>query len=89
MLRGAALTGGADGMIDPEMLGLLWQTSVGDVLLYRCIGAVVLFVGIMLPLGGAWVSLLGGLLTLWSFGLIGHMPELGGKLFGCFCSCIF
>ncbi|EBA15758.1 Putative copper export protein [Roseobacter sp. SK209-2-6] len=78
MLRGAALTGSADGMIDPEMLGLLWQTSAGDALLYRCIGAVVLIIGTMLPLGGAWVSLFGGLLTIWSFGLIGHVPELGG-----------
>ena len=30
MLHGAALTGGADGMTDPDMLGLLWQTPVGD-----------------------------------------------------------
>ncbi|WP_241525831.1 hypothetical protein [Pseudophaeobacter leonis] len=39
MLRGAALTGTFDGMTDPEMLSLLWQTPVGDALIYRVMGA--------------------------------------------------
>ncbi|MCT4609240.1 MAG: CopD family protein [Pelagimonas sp.] len=76
MLRGAALTGGADGMTDPEMLGLLWQTPVGDVLVYRVIGAVLIIIGVFTPTAGQWVALVGGLLALWSFTQIGHVPEL-------------
>lgn len=76
MLRGAALTGGADGMTDPEMLGLLWQTPVGDVLVYRVTGAVLIIIGLFTPLVGQWIALAGGLIALWSFAQIGHVPEL-------------
>ena len=76
MLRGAALTGGADGMTDPEMLGLLWQTPVGDALIYRIIGAVLIIVGVFIPRVGQWIAFAGGLLALWSFVQIGHVPEL-------------
>ncbi len=76
MLRGAALTGGADGMTDPEMLGLLWQTSVGDVLVLRITGAILIIAGVFIPFVGQWIALFGGLLALWSFAQIGHIPEL-------------
>lgn len=76
MLRGAALTGGADGMTDPEMLGLLWQTPVGDVLVYRVVGTVLVIVGVFIPLVGQWIALAGGMIALWSFAQIGHVPEL-------------
>ncbi|MCI2398980.1 CopD family protein [Aliiroseovarius subalbicans] len=76
MLRGAALTGGADGMTDPEMLGLLWQTPVGDVLVYRVAGAALLIAGMFIPRFGTWVSLAGGTIALWSFAKIGHVPDL-------------
>ncbi len=75
-LRGAALTGGADGMTDPEMLGLLWQTSVGDVLVLRITGAILIIAGVFIPFVGQWIALAGGLLALWSFAQIGHIPEL-------------
>ena len=76
MLRGAALTGGADGMTDPEMLGLLWQTPVGDVLIYRIAGAALIIIGVFIPHVGQWIALAGGLIALWSFAQIGHVPEL-------------
>jgi putative copper resistance protein D len=76
MLRGAALTGGADGMTDPEMLGLLWQTPVGDVLVYRIAGMAILIAGMFIPRLGRWVSLAGGTIALWSFAKIGHVPDL-------------
>lgn len=76
MLRGAALTGGADGMTDPEMLGLLWQTPVGDVLVYRVAGAVLIIIGVFTPLVGQWIALAGGVISLWSFAQIGHVPGL-------------
>ncbi len=76
MLRGAALTGGVDGMVDPEMLGLLRQTSAGDVLVYRLAGAALIIVGLSVPRFGLWIALVGGTLALWSFAQIGHVPEL-------------
>lgn len=76
MLRGAALTGGADGMTDPEMLGLLRQTPVGDVLVYRVFGAALIILGVLIPLVGQWIALAGGMIALWSFAQIGHVPGL-------------
>lgn len=76
MLRGAALTGGADGMTNPEMLGLLWQTPVGDVLVYRVAGAVLIIIGVFIPLLGQWIALAGGMIALWSFAQIGHVTAL-------------
>lgn len=76
LLRGAALTGGADGMTDPEMLGLLWQTPVGDVLIYRVVGSALIMVGVFIPRAGQWLACAGGALALWSFAQIGHVPGL-------------
>jgi putative copper resistance protein D len=78
MLRGAALTGGGDGMVDPEMLALLWQTPVGDALVYRVAGAVLILVGVFTPFAGQWIALAGGTVALWSFAQIGHVSALGG-----------
>lgn len=76
-LRGAALTGSADGMTDPEMLGLLWQTAAGNTLLYRAAGALLLLAGLLFSKTRPWISLAGGLLLLWSFSQIGHIPATG------------
>ena len=76
MLRGAALTGGGDGMIDPEMLGLLWTTQVGDVLVFRLLGITMILVGQFVPRIGQWIALVGGTLALWSFTQIGHVPQI-------------
>jgi len=76
MLRGAALTGGADGMVDPVMLGLLWQTPVGGALIYRIAGVAILVAGLFIPRFGLWISLLGGGIALWSFAQIGHVFSL-------------
>lgn len=75
-LRGASLTGDAGGMVDAEMLNLLWQTAVGDALIYRVIGGMVLLFGLFLGQGRPWISLLGGAVGLWSFTVVGHVPEL-------------
>ncbi|GAA6192816.1 CopD family protein [Phaeobacter sp. NW0010-22] len=76
MLRGATLTGGADGMTDPEMIGLLWQTPVGDALVYRIAGTILIILGLFIPRVGQWIALAGGLIALWSFAQIGHVPGL-------------
>lgn len=74
-MRGVALTGDVIGMADPEILDLLWQTSVGNVLLLRIGGLGLLIWGLVLPGSQAWVSVLGGLLAIWSFAQIGHVPS--------------
>ncbi|MBE1284470.1 MAG: copper-binding protein [Rhodobacteraceae bacterium] len=76
MLQGAALTGEAAGMTDPEMLGLLWQTSVGDVFVFRFIATMLIIIGAFMPQLGQWIALVGGILGLWSFTQIGHVPGL-------------
>ncbi|KJZ17191.1 copper resistance D family protein [Loktanella sp. S4079] len=74
-LRGAALTGTIAGMIDTEMLGLMWQTPVGDVLVYRIVGTMLMILGLLTHRIGQWIALGGGVLTLWSFAQIGHIPD--------------
>ncbi|WIV52345.1 CopD family protein (plasmid) [Marivivens sp. LCG002] len=76
LLRAAALTGGVDGMVDPEMLGLLWQTPVADVLDYRSSAAAIMLLGLAIPMIGHWVSLCAGIVALWSFAQIGHVQTL-------------
>jgi putative copper resistance protein D len=72
-LSGANLTGDASGMTDPEMLGLLWTTSVGTALLFRLIGLGLLILGLFLGRAGLWLSAFGGLIALWSFVQVNHI----------------
>jgi putative copper resistance protein D len=74
-LRGAALTGDASGMTDPEMLGLLWQTPVGTALLYRLLGLGLLIAGLIASVTGPWLAVIGGVLAVWSFDHVGHVPD--------------
>ncbi|MEO3415959.1 CopD family protein [Roseovarius sp. CAU 1744] len=74
-LRGAALTGDASGLIDPDMLGLMWQTPVGTALVFRLAGLVLVLVGLLI--GGIGWSLagIGALISVWSFASIGHISD--------------
>ena len=72
-LGGATLTGDASGMIDPEMLGLLWSTPVGTALMLRVGGLGLLIMGLRMWRGGLWVATLGGALAIWSFSHVGHV----------------
>jgi putative copper resistance protein D len=74
-LRGANLTGDLSGMTDPMMLSLLWTTPVGTALALRLIGLNLLLVGLFLGRIGAWVSVLGGIIALFSFTQIGHISS--------------
>lgn len=78
ILRGGALTGDASGLFDREMLGLLWQTRVGDALVLRALGLTLLLVGVAVPRAGLWLAAVGGLIAISSFAQIGHIPEQGG-----------
>ena len=74
-LAGAALTGDASGMTDPEMLGLLWSTPVGTAVALRLGGLGLLVVGLFVGRIGMALALSGGVLALWSFVTIGHIPD--------------
>ncbi|MCO4843102.1 MAG: CopD family protein [Yoonia sp.] len=72
-LRGANLTGEPSGMVNLEMLGLLWSTPVGTAIALRLVGLVILIVGLFFGSFGLRVSALGGILAIWSFDHVGHV----------------
>ena len=72
-LHGANLTGDVSGMTDPEMLGLLWTTPVGTALLLRLVGLGLLIAGLFIGRVGIWVSVVGGVIAVWSFDHVGHV----------------
>ena len=74
-LRGANLTGDARGMTNPEMLGLLWATPVGTAFQLRLLGLSLLIVGLLMGRVGTWVSVLGGVIAIWSFSHVGHISS--------------
>ncbi len=77
LLRGAAMAGDASGLADPEMLGLLWQNPPGTQLLLLGSGLLLVLAGMRAPGIGLWIAAVGGLLALWSFARIGHVPDAG------------
>jgi len=79
-LRGANLTGDASGLMDLEMLGLLWSTPVGTAIALRLFGLGVLIVGLFMARGGIVLSALGGVVAVWSFGHIGHISDRGSAV---------
>ena len=74
-LRGANLTGDARGMTNPEMLGLLWATPVGTAFQLRLLGLSLLIVGLLMGRVGTWVSVLGGVIAIYSFSHVGHISS--------------
>lgn len=74
-LAGAVLTGDVSGMTDRQMLGLLWTTSAGTAIAYRLVGLSLLIFGMMIGRPGLWMSALGGMIALWSFATVGHIPD--------------
>ncbi|MHA6261599.1 copper resistance D family protein [Arenibacterium sp. CAU 1754] len=75
--RGGALAGDLSGLIDPELLTLLWGTPVGDALILRLLGGVILIAGLLFRRPMLWFSAAGAAITLWSFVRIGHLSETG------------
>ena len=75
LLHGANLTGDLRGMVDPEMLGLLWGTPVGTALLLRLVGLGLLILGLFTGRTGPLVCVFGSLMSIWSFGHVGHISS--------------
>ena len=77
LLRGAAMTGDASGLADPEMLGLLWRNPPGTQLLLLASAMILMLAGLRSAGSGLWIAAAGGFLALWSFAWIGHVPDAG------------
>lgn len=75
--RGGALAGDLSGLIDPELLTLLWGTQVGDALILRIVGSVMLIAGLVFRRPILWLSAAGAAIMLWSFARVGHLSETG------------
>ena len=80
-LKGAAMTGEASGLTDPEMLDLLWQTPVGTALAIRAVGLALVLAGLWIRGFGLPIAAAGGIVALWSFSRVGHVPDLGSFWF--------
>ena len=74
-LRAINLTGDLSGLTDPVMLGLLWSTPVGTALALRLGGLAILLVGLCMGRIGLWVSVVGGIVAIWSFDHVGHVSD--------------
>jgi len=72
-LLGANLAGDASGLLDGELLGLLWGTAAGTTLSFQLAGIIILIFGLLLGQPGRWISAFGGLIAIWSFSNIGHV----------------
>ena len=81
-LKAAVMTGEASGMVDPEMLGLLWQTPAGTALVWRTAGLSMVIGGLCFPGIGLFIAAGGGGLALWSFGQAGHLLDAAPSWLG-------
>ena len=72
-IRSARISGmGLEGAIDPMMLGLLWDSPLGMVALWRGAGQLLIFAVLIEGKIGLAASLLGALLVAVSYTLVGH-----------------
>lgn len=74
-LKGAAMMGDASGMLDVEILGVLWQTPIRIELMLRVAGLVLILTGFLIAGIGIWIAGIGGILALWSFAWVGHVAS--------------
>ena len=72
-LLGANLAGDASGLLDGELLALLWGTPAGTTLTFQLVGMTILIFGLAIGQPGHWISAFGGLVAIWSFSSIGHV----------------
>lgn len=75
LIKGAMLSGNWHGMIDIEILKLLWITPSGNALKIRLLGLFVVLAGTFIDKKIHAFSVIGAGISLWSFTLIGHVIE--------------
>lgn len=74
-LKGSALTGDMSGVVDAEMLGLLWQTQSGVALRWQLIGLALMLVGLFRLRFARVLQIFGGVLALCGLAAIGHVHD--------------
>ena len=79
-IQAARLTGEAASMLEPEMLGILWETSVGTVLVMQVVGLMLILGSVFLGTIGKVFGIIGSILTLASFTQIGHVTNIASIL---------
>lgn len=79
-LTASALTGTLSGMIDRGMLGLMWETPVGEVFRMRMIGLLIIAAALLVSWIGDWVAAIGAAIVLGSFVQVGHVGAAAGTM---------
>ena len=74
-LKGANLTGSLYGMLDKDILMLLWTTPVGTSFFYQIFGLLLIISGSYVRTYGLWISVFGGIAAIYSFLQIGHLVD--------------
>ena len=74
-LKGANLTGDLYGMIDKDILMLLWTTPIGTSFFYQIFGLLLIILGSYIRANGIWISIFGGIAAIYSFLQIGHLAD--------------
>lgn len=69
------LTGDLSGLTDPEILLLLSEASSGKAFYIRLTGLSLLFTGLLVNGLGKWISVIGALISLYSFTQVGHIND--------------
>ncbi|MCY3727111.1 MAG: copper-binding protein [Rhodobacteraceae bacterium] len=80
-LTGAQLTGDLAGVLDAEILGILFETPVGDALIIRVLGFSLIIIGFFAGKISDGFKISGSFIVLSSFFFIGHVGDLPGFLF--------
>ena len=74
-LKGANLTGDLYGMIDKDILMLLWTTPIGTSFSYQIFGLLFIILGSYIRAYGGWISIFGSIAAIYSFIQIGHLAD--------------
>ena len=75
LFKAAILSGDIYGIMDPQMLGLLWSTQSGTAMLWQLIGLILNLIGLCLRTYDRWVSAIGGIIAISSFLVAGHIHD--------------
>lgn len=75
-LGGAQLTGSLSGMMDLDLIGVLWSSPVGTVVQMRLVGFAALLFVVTDTKWSYAIGLLGSGIILWSFALVGHVSNV-------------
>lgn len=79
-LTATALTGTLSGMVDRAMLGLMWDTPVGEAFRMRLIGLLIIVAALLMSWIGDWAAAIGAAVVLGSFVQVGHVGAAAGVL---------